>query len=102
MKCFGLFLLLFTLSSCGTVSPTHEAIKDAQNSVADFEKNLPEQCKTAEINARLDAIKTKIASVEVRCDAQVEVLKSEKTKWKTAFYALAAIVAVWIAKRLIV
>jgi hypothetical protein len=101
MKCFGLFLLLFILSSCATVSPMRDAVKDAQNSVVEFEKKLPEQCKSSEINARLDAIKTKIDGIKVLCEAQVEVLQSEKTKWKTAFFALAAIVAAWVAKRLI-
>ena len=101
MRCFGLLLLLFTLSSCGTATSTHEAIKDTQNSIVEFEKGLPEQCKTLEVNARLDSIKTKINNIKVHCDAQVEILKSERTKWKTAFFALAAIVAAWIAKRLI-
>lgn len=101
MKCFGLFSLLFILCSCGQSTQIHEDIVDINNTVVSLEKQLPAECKTPEINAKMEKIKAKTQQVEVVCNAQLEVANNEKVRWKTMFYALAIVMLVYFARRLV-
>ena len=101
MKCFGLFLLLFILCSCMQHTKIRQDIKQANDAIITLEKSLPDMCKTPEINAKIEMIRAKIQQVETRCETQIELLTSEKNRWRTMFYCMAIIVGLYIAKRLI-
>lgn len=101
MKCFGLFLLPFILCSCGQHTQIHEDIKDINANIASLEKTLPENCKTAQIEKQIANIKARTQQVEIRYEAQVEVLTNEKIKWKTLFFCLSFVIMIYIAGRFI-
>lgn len=100
MRWYGLLLVLFMLSSCGTQSATHNTVENAKNSVTELENILPAECKPNYIKTQINTIRTQINAIEERCVAENEKLTAEKVKWKTAFFGLLTVLAVWIISRL--
>ena len=100
MKWYGLLLALFMLCSCGTQSATHNAVENAKNSVTELENILPAECKPNYIKTQINTIRTQIDAIEERCVAENEKLTAEKVKWKTAFFGLLTVLAVWVISRL--
>lgn len=99
MRWFGLFFLLFILSSCGVHTPSHNATDGALNSVVAIEKTLSDSCKTESIKTQLNGIKTQIQTIKSTCELEKSELKADKIKWQTAFIGLVAVILVYFLRK---
>lgn len=100
MKCFGLLLVLFTLSSCGTQSATHDMAESATTSATALEQSLTKECATEAIKTQINVIKSQIKAITSACNTEKQVIEQEKIRWKWAFLGLAIAIAAYIAKKL--
>lgn len=86
-----LSFLTLLLSGCAGTA-TDVATETAKNQVVALEKSLTADCKSASVNAQINAIKTQIASIEATCQAEQKTLRAEKAKWQILFYSLLGLV----------
>lgn len=101
MRCFGLFLLLFMLSSCGTHTMSHNIADNTINQITALEQSIDEKCTTDAIKTQINVIKSQIKAINDACDTEKAELRAEKTKWQWAFWALFVIMAAYGFKKLI-
>lgn len=101
MKCFGLFLVCFTLCSCGTHTATNELVNAANNSVVALEKTLPGECATESVKTQIHAIKTQITAIESVCETEKESINKDKIKWQMAFWGLLVVVGAYLIKKVL-
>ena len=101
MKWCGLFLVLFTLSSCGTPSATHDLAESATTTATALEQSLRKECATDAIKTQITAIKTQIQAITTACDTEKAVIEQEKIRWKWAFMGLALAIATYIGRKFI-
>lgn len=97
-------LLIFTilLNGCARETPVSDTIADnAVNATTALQQALPDECKTAAINTQFDVIRTEIRAVKTACQTEKDVITSEKLKWQWAFWALAAMVSVYFARKIL-
>lgn len=99
MKCFFTLLLCFILCSCAGGSATHEAIDAVNASLDALEQSLPKECKTKAIDSQFVAIRKETAAIKKDYDAEISKANSERVKWKTAFFALAVVIAAFVGRK---
>lgn len=101
MRCCGLFLLCFILCSCGGHTATNETVNAATNGVIALEKSLAKECLTDGVKTQITAIKTQIQTIGQVCEVEKDAIRHDKAKWQMAFFALLAVVGVYIAKKVL-
>ena len=99
MRCFGCFLLLFILCSCGMKSATDRVVDSAITTLDALEHSVPVECKTKAINEQFLAVKANIESIKATCDAEKKIIEQSNIKWKVAFFSLIIIIAVWVLRK---
>lgn len=100
MRWYGLFCLLFILSSCATHTASHDIADSATTSATALEQSLSKECATKAIKTQINVIKSQINAIKTTCDTEKEVIEQEKIRWKWAFIALVMAIIVYIGKRL--
>ena len=100
MKCFGLFFLLFILSSCAK-PVSNDLANNAINQATALEQSLPSDCATESIKAQIKGIKSEINAITKACDTEKAEIRADKVKWQTAFWALFIIVGMFGLKKVI-
>lgn len=100
MKCCGVCLLCCILCSCTNGSATHDAIVNAKNSVDILNESINTECKTPAIEKQINNIKKQIDSIKPICENDIAVIRADKVKWKTAFFALLFVVLVFVSQKI--
>ena len=101
-KCFGLFLVLFMLSSCGAQSVSHDIAQNAINATTALEQSLPAQCATENIKNQINGIKSQIKTISTACETEKRVIEQEKLRWKWSFFALLAAIGLYVARKILI
>lgn len=100
MRCFGLLLLLFMLSSCGTHTVSHNIADNTINQITALEQSIDEKCTTNAIKTQINVIKSQIKAINDACDTEKAEIRADKVKWQTAFWALFLVVGVFSLKKI--
>ena len=100
MKCFGLFFLLFILSSC-TKPVSNDLANNAINQATALEQSLPSDCATDSIKTQIKGIKSEINAITKACDTEKAEIRADKIRWQTAFWALFVVVGMFVLKKVI-
>lgn len=102
MKRFTILLILTLLSNgCSKQPVASESIANsAINATTALEQSLPVTCATDGIKAQITAIKTQITAIATACETEKQVITQEKIRWQWSFFALLAVVIVYILKRI--
>lgn len=100
MRCFGLFLSLFILSSCTKHTVSHNVAQNTINQITALEQSIDEKCTTNAIKTQINVIKSQIKAINDACDTEKAEIKADKIKWQTAFWALFLVVGVFSLKKI--
>lgn len=95
MKCFGVLFLCVMLCSCVNGSVTHDAIVNANKSIDALSASITPECKTAGVEKQIENIKKQVESIKPICQAEIDVVRADKIKWKTAFLSLLFVVVMF-------
>ena len=101
MKYFILALAIM-LGGCARQEPVSETIaNNAINATTALEQQLPAECKTEAMTTQITVIKTEIRAVKSACQTEKDQITQEKLKWKMSFWALVAVIGVYIARKVL-
>ena len=100
MKCFGLFFLLFILSSC-TKPVSNDLANNAINQATALEQSLSSDCATESIKTQIKGIKSEINAITKACNTEKAEIRADKVKWQTAFWALFVVISVFGLRKVI-
>ena len=100
MKCFGLFFVLFILSSCAK-PVSNDIANNAINQATALEQLLSAECARESIKTQIKGIKSEINAITKACDIEKAEIRADKVKWQTAFWALAIIILAYVGKRVL-
>lgn len=101
MRCFGLLLLLFMLSSCGTHTVSHNIADNTINQITALEQSINEKCATDSIKTQINVIKSQIKAINGACDTEKAEITAEKNKYKIAFWSLVVIIGLFVSRKII-
>lgn len=101
MRCFGLLLLLFVLSSCGTHTVSHNIADNTINQITALEQSINEKCATDSIKTQINVIKSQIKAINGACDTEKAEITAEKNKYKIAFWSLVVIIGLFVSRKII-
>lgn len=101
MRCFGLLLVLFVLSSCGTHTVSHNIADNTINQITALEQSINEKCATDSIKTQINVIKSQIKAINGACDTEKAEITAEKNKYKIAFWSLVVIIGLFISRKII-
>lgn len=94
----GIFLLwllfcffCFSLTGCSRKTPVESAFNEVQTSIVAVKENLPPECQTKEILAKIDEVEWKRQTAEQVCLAKIKDTqnKYERVLWILGFIILA-------------
>lgn len=95
-------IILIALAGCTQVTPPSETIANsAQESLNAISSTLTPECKTKAIESQINAAQTAIKATLSACQSEKEIITQEKLRWKWAFMALAIIVLVHVARKVL-
>lgn len=99
-----MFPILIICTACHKTDKIDNIVQNANNAITTLEKTLTPDCATAEIKARLDAIKTQIITIQAVCAQEKEVLKADKAKWRAlalgVSFVVLLVIGLWLGKRI--
>lgn len=103
MKHFAILLgLIISLSGCARETPVSDTLtENAVSATTALEKALPEECKTDFVNTQFTVIKTEIRAIKNACDVEKDIITNEKLKWKWSFWALTAVIGLYIGRKIL-
>ena len=101
MKCFGLFFLLFILSSCAKHTVSHNIADNTINQITALEQSINEKCATDSIKTQINVIKSQIKAINGACDTEKAEITAEKNKYKIAFWSLVVIIGLFVSRKII-
>lgn len=96
--------VMIALLLCGCAKqpvPSNTIAESAINTTTAIEQSLPAQCATEAIKTQLQAVKTQITAITQACETEKAEIRSEKIKWKTAFFGLLVVIGIYIAKKVL-
>ena len=67
---------VFLLFGCSSTPATENAIHEAVNSLNSIKENLPQECRTKEIENHFADVSKKVENVTVMCKADVKAVKN--------------------------
>ena len=82
-------LLVLTLTGCSRKTPVEQAFQGVNNNITAIEHALPAECRTEDINAKLNAVREESTKAQVACETKI---KEYKTKYDMAKNALLGII----------
>lgn len=85
------FFICIAVVGCTKTREVAKLATDAEKSVVETQKALPSECLTPEIKARLESIKTQIASIYSACENEKKDLVIDKNYWRTLALGLGLI-----------
>lgn len=95
-------LIPLLLAACTTNTPSTETIANsAQESLNAISATLTPECNTKAVQSQINAVSAGIKATVSACEAEKAAITQEKIRWKWAFFALAIIIAAYLAKKVI-
>lgn len=88
---FFCFLIGLFLSGCSRKTPVENAFHEVETSIVAVKENLPPECQTKEVLAKIDEIEWKRQTAEQVCQAKIKdtETKYERVLWVLVFIGLA-------------
>lgn len=94
-----LFLLFISLlSGCSKKTPVENAFHEMETSIVAVKENLPPECKTKEVFAKIDEVEWKRQTAESVCQAKI---KDIQNKYERVLLVLGFIILAFFAKNFI-
>lgn len=101
----GLLLLLllfcfcvFGLTGCSRKTPVDNAFHEVETSIVAVKENLPPECQTKEVLAKIDEVEWKRQTAESVCQAKI---KDTQNKYERVLWVLGFIISALFAKNFI-
>lgn len=97
------FLILpLVLCACAKEQPaSHVAAQEAIETIGALYESLPSECKTKTTDFLITMAQNKAAKCDTECVKEKAKLEREKLKWKGSFWALAVVVGVYLARKVL-
>jgi len=104
---FSVIVLLFVsffiglcLSGCSRKTPVENAFYEVETSIVAVKQNLPPECQTKEVLAKIDEVEWKRQTAEQVCQAKIKdtQVKYERVLWVLFFIILAFFVKNFVKK----
>ena len=93
-------LLVLTLAGCSRKAPVEEAFQGVDESITAIEHALAPECRTEEVEQKIDAVRYETMTARVTCETKIERYKSRYHLVLSAFSGLVLlIVAYFFVKR---
>lgn len=97
-----IFLLILCLYGCVKQPDAVEtATSAAHQQILAIKESLPKECQTKAIEKQLKAHDATVETIKTNCDIQKAQITSEKLRWKWSFFALALVIAAYIARKVL-
>lgn len=100
-----LIILLFCffiglLTGCSRKTPVENAFHEVETSIVAIKDNLPPECQTKEVLAKIDEVEWKRQTAESVCQAKIKDTqnKYERVLWVLGFIILAFLAKIFIKK----
>ena len=98
----GIFLLwlafcflCFCLAGCSKKTPVENAFHEMETSIVAIKENLPSECQTKEVLAKIDEVEWKRQTAESVCQAKI---KDTQNKYERVLWVLGFVILVFFAK----
>jgi hypothetical protein len=97
------FLILpLVLCACAKEQPaSHVAAQEAIETIGVLYETLPSECKTKTTDFLITMAQNKAAKCDTECVKEKAKLEREKIKWQWSFWALAVVVGVYLARKVL-
>lgn len=97
------FLILpLVLCACAKEQPaSHVAAQEAIETIGVLYETLPGECKTKTTDFLITTAQKKAAKCDTECVKEKAKLEREKLKWQWSFWALAVVVGVYFARKVL-
>lgn len=97
---FFCFLIGLFLSGCSRKTPVENAFHEVETSIVAVKENLPPECQTKEVLAKIDEVEWKRQTAESVCQAKIKDTqnKYERVLWVLGFIILALFAKIFIKK----
>lgn len=94
------YFLCFSLTGCSRKTPVENAFHEVETSIVAVKENLPPECRTKEVLAKIDEVEWKRQIAESVCDAKIKDTqnKYERVLWVLGFIILALFAKIFIKK----
>jgi len=102
MKPIVIPITFLALAGCAKTAPVSETItENAITATTALEQTLTEECKTDAIKTQLTVVKTQIRAINNACVAEKQAITQEKRKWQMGFWALLALIGLYVARKVL-
>lgn len=81
-------LLVLTLTGCSRKTPVEQAFQGVNNNITAIEHALPAECRTEDINAKLNTVREESNKAQVACETKIQEYKTKYNLTKNAFFGL--------------
>lgn len=91
---------IFGLTGCSRKTPVDNAFHEVETSIVAVKENLPPECQTKEVLAKIDEVEWKRQTAESVCQAKIKDTqnKYERVLWMLGFIILALFAKNFIKK----
>ena len=86
------------LAGCSRKTPVENAFHEVETSIVAVKENLPPECQTKEVLAKIDEVEWKRQTAESVCDAKI---KDTQNKYERVLWVLGFIILTLFAKNFI-
>lgn len=86
------------LAACSRKTPVENAFHEVETSIVAVKENLPPECQTAEVMAKIDEVEWKRQTAESVCQAKI---KDTENKYERVLWVLGFIFLAFLAKNFI-
>lgn len=87
--------LCFSLTGCSRKTPMENAFHEVETSIVAVKENLPPECQTKEVLAKIDEVEWKRQTAEYVCQAKI---KDTQNKYERVLWVLGFIILTLFAK----
>lgn len=79
------------IGGCANSTPIHDSAESAKKTLDAIKQSLPVECKTATINAQIEALDAQINNIPSMCQAQIAPIEAERDKLRLIVGVLAGV-----------
>lgn len=103
MKHFTILVIVSVLlAGCAKEQPaSHVAAQEAIETIGALYETLPGECKTKTTDFLITMAQNKAAKCDTECVKEKDRITQEKLKWQWSFWALAVVVGVYFARKVL-
>ena len=98
LLCILFCFCIFGLTGCSRKTPVDNAFHEVETSIVAVKENLPPECQTKEVLAKIDEVEWKRQTAESVCQAKI---KDAQNKYERVLWVLGFIILALFAKNFI-